>query len=60
MSKNEPSISTTELYNEMSFCIAYCIGANYDNAEQIANSVTIEQIEECIDQIRMIMNKKEA
>lgn len=45
----------SELYNDMAICIAYCIGATYDTAEQIANTITNDEIEECIDTIRMIM-----
>ena len=49
------SLCSTELYNEVAFCIAYCIGATYENAEQIANTITVEEIEDCISRIRMRM-----
>lgn len=44
-----------EIHSEMAFCIAYCIGATYDNAEQIANQITEDEIEDCIDLIRSRM-----
>ena len=44
-----------ELYSEVALCIAYCIGATYDNAEQIANQITEDEIEDCIDLIRSRM-----
>lgn len=44
-----------ELYNEVALCIAYCIGATYEDAEQIANTITVDEIEDCIDRIRMRM-----
>lgn len=49
------SLHPTEMYSEMAFCIAYCIGATYDNAEQIANQITGDEIEDCIDLIRSRM-----
>lgn len=45
----------TELYSEVALCIAYCIGATYDNAEQISNQITEDEIEDCIDLIRSRM-----
>lgn len=44
-----------ELYSEVALCIAYCIGAAYDNAEQIANQITENEIEDCIGFIRSRM-----
>lgn len=53
--KLHPSV----LYNDMAICIAYCIGATYDNAEQTANTITNNEIEACIDSIREIMTKSD-
>ena len=46
-----------ELYSEVAFSIAYCIGATYDNAEEIANKLSICEIEDCIKLIRERMEK---
>lgn len=45
----------TELYSEVALCIAYCIGATYDNAERIANQITEDEIEDCVNLIRSRM-----
>ena len=59
MARNVPvekiKLHELELYSEVAFCIAYCIGATYDNAEQIANKITEDEIEDCIDLIRSRM-----
>ena len=41
-----------EIYNEMACCIAYCIGATYDNVEEIADQIPEDMVFECIDMIR--------
>lgn len=41
-----------EICSEMACCIAYCIGATYDNVEQIANQIPEDMVLECIDMIR--------
>lgn len=41
-----------EMYNEMACCIAYCVGATYDNIEKIANKISEDMVLECIDMIR--------
>ena len=51
----EIKLHPIELYSEVAFCIAYCIGATYDNAEKIANIITEDEIEDCIDLIRSRM-----
>ena len=45
-------LHSIEIYNEMACCIAYCIGATYDNVEDIANQISSEMVFECIDMIR--------
>ena len=52
---NEIKLHPIELKNEVACCIAYCIGATYENVEQIANTITEEEIEDCISRIRMRM-----
>ena len=44
-----------ELYSEMARCIAYCIGATYDDAGQIADLITEDEIMDCIDLVRSRM-----
>lgn len=41
-----------EMYNEMACCIAYCVGATYDNVEKIANKIPENMVLECIEMIR--------
>ena len=41
-----------EICSEMACCIAYCIGATYDNVEQIANQIPEDMVLECVDMIR--------
>lgn len=41
-----------EMCSEMACCIAYCIGATYDNVEEIANQIPGDMVLECIDMIR--------
>lgn len=41
-----------EIHNEMACCIAYCIGATYDNVEEIADQISSEMVFECIEMIR--------
>lgn len=45
-------LHNVELYNEVACCIAYCIGADYENVERIADKLTVEEIEDCISAIR--------
>ena len=47
----------SELYSSMAICMAYCIGATHDNVEQIANTITNDEIEECIDTIRTMFDQ---
>ena len=42
-----------EMHSEMACCIAHCIGATYDNVEVIANTLTNEEIEDCINLVRL-------
>lgn len=49
---NNIKLSNVELYNEVACCIAYCIGADYENVEKIADTITEEEIEDCISRIR--------
>ena len=51
----EIKLHPVEIRNEVACCIAYCIGATYENVEQIANTITEEEIEDCISRIRMRM-----
>lgn len=51
----EIKLHPVEIQNEVACCIAYCIGATYENVEQIANTITEEEIEDCISRIRMRM-----
>lgn len=46
-----------EIVNELACCIAYCIGADYENVEKIADTITLEEITDCIELIRNRMNK---
>lgn len=46
-----------EMSNEMACCMAYCIGATYDNVEEIANTFTDEEIWGCISLIREKISK---
>ena len=41
----------------MACCMAYCIGATYDNVEEIANTFTDEEIWGCISLIREKISK---
>ncbi len=41
-----------EIYNGMACCIAYCIGATFENVEEIANRIPVETVGECIEMIR--------
>ena len=52
---NDIKLHRIELKNEVACCIAYCIGATYDNVETIANTITDEEIEDCISRIRSRM-----
>lgn len=45
-------LDPAEMFSEMAFTMAYCIGADYENAEKIANNFTPEEVEECITLIR--------
>ena len=41
-----------EMYSEMACCIAHCIGATYDNVEEVANTIPDEEVWKCIELIR--------
>ena len=45
-------IHPIEMCSEMACCIAYCIGATYDNVEEIANQIPEDMVFEYIDMIR--------
>ena len=45
-------LDPTEMFSEMAFTMAYCVGADYENAEEIANNFTPEEVEGCITLIR--------
>lgn len=45
-----------ELRSEVALCIAYCIGASYDDAIKIASAITEKEIDDCIFLIRNRMN----
>ena len=58
LKQNKVKIPPLEFYNELAVCMAYCIGATKDNVSEIANKITIHEIEECANQIRnMMLNK---
>lgn len=38
--------------NEMACCIAYCIGATYENVEEIASQIPEDKVFECVEMIR--------
>ena len=46
-----------ELISDVAFCIAYCIGANYDNDEEVANSIDRDEIVDVVFAIREIHEK---
>ena len=46
-----------EILSEIACCIAYCIGATYDNVEEIANTIPDEELWKCIELIRERMRK---
>lgn len=46
-----------EMYNEMACCMAYCIGATYDNVEEIASKFTNTEVWDCLDLIRERLSK---
>ena len=48
----EIELHPIEIYSEMACCIAYCIGATYDNVEEIANTLTNTEVWDCIGLIR--------
>lgn len=52
---NDIKLHPIELKSEVACCIAYCIGATYDNVEAIANTITDSEIEDCINRIRSRM-----
>lgn len=52
MKIDEIKLHPIEIYNEMACCIAYCIGATYNNVEEIADQISREMVFECIDMIR--------
>ena len=41
-----------EMYNEMALCMAYCIGATYDNAEEVSNEFTGKEVMDCFEFIK--------
>lgn len=41
-----------EICNEMACCIAYCIGATYENVEEIASQIPEDKVFECVEMIR--------
>ncbi len=41
-----------EMRSEMAFAMAHCIGANSENDQEVADSFTLDEIEDCIDLIR--------
>lgn len=45
-------IHPVEMGNQMACCIAYCIGANHENVEEIANKIPESVVDECIVMIR--------
>ena len=49
---NEIKLHPIELYSEVANCIAYCIGASYEDVEEIANAITHSEIADCIELIR--------
>ena len=52
MEIDEIKLHPMEICSEMACCIAYCIGATYDNVEEIANQIPEDIVLECIDMIR--------
>ena len=51
------NLHEAEIYSEVACCIAYCIGATYDNVEEVANTLTDEEVLDCIMLIRERMSK---
>lgn len=52
MEIDEIKLHLMEICSEMACCIAYCIGATYDNVEEIANQIPEDMVLECIEIIR--------
>lgn len=53
MEKTEQTgLHPIEMYNEMACCMAYCVGATYDNVEEIANGFTGIEVLDCFELIR--------
>ncbi len=48
-------LHSIEICSEMAYCIAYCIGATYDNVEEIANKIPEDMVVGCIKMIRSKM-----
>ena len=44
-----------EMGSIMCTCIAHCIGATYDNLEEIEKTITEDEVCDCIDLIRSRM-----
>ena len=41
-----------EMFSEIAFVMAHCIGADSENEQEIADSFTLEEKEDCIALIR--------
>lgn len=52
MEIDEIKLHPMEICSEMACCIAYCIGAMYDNVEEIANQIPEDMVLERIEMIR--------
>lgn len=46
-----------EMGSIMCACIAHCIGATYDNLEEIERTITEEEVCDCIELIRERMSR---
>lgn len=44
MKIDEIKLHPIEMCNEMACCIAYCIGATYDNVEEIASQIPEDMV----------------
>lgn len=46
-----------EMCSIMCSCIAHCIGATYDNLEEIERTITEDEVCDCIELIRERMSR---
>ena len=46
-----------EINSEMAFVMAHCIGADSEDEQRIADSFTVEEINDCINLVRERLSK---